>query len=76
MTDASTVNSRLTVALIHGAFADSSSWNDVAGQLQAAIGLSTTTARASALVPDPYRVRAACPQRVRWSQCGQPTDRH
>ena len=41
-----------------------------------AIGLSTTTARASALVPDPYRVRAACPQRVRWSQCGQSTDRH
>jgi hypothetical protein len=41
-----------------------------------AIGLPTTTARASALVPDPYRVRAACPQRVRWSQCGQSTDRH
>ena len=41
-----------------------------------AIGLSTTTARASALVPDPYRVGAACPQRVRWSQCGQSTDRH
>ena len=36
MTDASTVNSRLTVALVHGAFADSSSWNDVVGQLQAA----------------------------------------
>jgi hypothetical protein len=28
MTDASTANSRLTVALVHGAFADSSSWND------------------------------------------------
>lgn len=41
-----------------------------------AIGLSTTTARASALVPDPYRVGAACPQRVRWSQCGQSADRH
>ena len=36
MTDASTVNSRLTVALVHGAFADSSSWNDVVEQLQAA----------------------------------------
>ena len=35
MTDASTVNSRLTVALVHGAFADSSSWNDVVEQLQA-----------------------------------------
>ena len=36
MTDTSTVNSRLTVALVHGAFADSSSWNDVVEQLQAA----------------------------------------
>jgi len=36
MTDASTVNSRVTVALVHGAFADSSSWNDVVDQLQAA----------------------------------------
>src|SRR5689334_16242788 len=36
MTDASTVSSRLTVALIHGAFADSSGWNDVVEQLQAA----------------------------------------
>lgn len=36
MTDASTVNSRPTVALVHGAFADSSSWNDVVEQLQAA----------------------------------------
>jgi pimeloyl-ACP methyl ester carboxylesterase len=36
MTDASTANSRLTVALVHGAFADSSSWNDVVEQLQAA----------------------------------------
>jgi hypothetical protein len=36
MTDASTVNSRLTVALVHGAFADSSGWNDVVEQLQAA----------------------------------------
>jgi pimeloyl-ACP methyl ester carboxylesterase len=36
MTDASTVSSRLTVALVHGAFADSSGWNDVVGQLQAA----------------------------------------
>ena len=41
-----------------------------------AIGLSTTTARASALVPDPCRVGAACPRRVRWSRCGQPADRH
>jgi pimeloyl-ACP methyl ester carboxylesterase len=30
------VSSRLTVALVHGAFADSSGWNDVVGQLQAA----------------------------------------
>ena len=36
MTDASAVSSRLTVALVHGAFADSSGWNDVVGQLQAA----------------------------------------
>jgi hypothetical protein len=37
MTDASTaVSSRPAVALVHGAFADSSGWNDVAGQLQAA----------------------------------------
>jgi pimeloyl-ACP methyl ester carboxylesterase len=36
MTHASTANSRLTVALVHGAFADSSSWNDVVEQLQAA----------------------------------------
>ena len=37
MTDASTAaNSRLTVAFVHGAFADSSGWNEVAGQLQAA----------------------------------------
>jgi len=36
MTDASTADSRLTVALVHGAFADSSGWNDVVGQLQAA----------------------------------------
>lgn len=36
MTDASTANSRLTVALVHGAFADSSSWNDVVERLQAA----------------------------------------
>ena len=35
MTDPA-ASSRLTVALVHGAFADSSSWNDVAGQLQAA----------------------------------------
>ena len=35
MTDAAT-GSRPTVALVHGAFADSSGWNDVAGQLQAA----------------------------------------
>ena len=37
MTDASTAaSSRLTIALVHGAFADSSGWNDVVGQLQAA----------------------------------------
>ena len=37
MTDpASAASSRLTVALIHGAFADSSGWNDVVEQLQAA----------------------------------------
>jgi pimeloyl-ACP methyl ester carboxylesterase len=36
MTDPATGNSRPTVALVHGAFADSSSWNDVVGQLQAA----------------------------------------
>ena len=37
MTDASTAaNFRLTVALVHGAFADSSGWNDVVEQLQAA----------------------------------------
>jgi hypothetical protein len=37
MTDASTAaNFRVTVAFVHGAFADSSGWNDVAGQLQAA----------------------------------------
>jgi alpha-beta hydrolase superfamily lysophospholipase len=37
MTDASTAaNSRLTVAFVHGAFADSSGWNDVVEQLQAA----------------------------------------
>jgi len=35
MTD-STAGSRPTVALVHGAFADSSSWNDVVGQLRAA----------------------------------------
>jgi pimeloyl-ACP methyl ester carboxylesterase len=35
MTDtAPTAGSRLTVALVHGAFADSSGWNDVAEQLQ------------------------------------------
>ena len=34
MTDSA--NSRPTVALVHGAFADSSGWNDVVGQLQAA----------------------------------------
>ena len=31
---ASATSSRPTVALVHGAFADSSGWNDVAGQLQ------------------------------------------
>jgi pimeloyl-ACP methyl ester carboxylesterase len=37
MTDASAAaSSRPTVALVHGAFADSSGWNDVVGQLQAA----------------------------------------
>ena len=36
MTDASTANSRLTVALVHGAFADSSGWNDVVRQLRVA----------------------------------------
>jgi Lysophospholipase len=37
MTDASTAaGSRLTVALVHGAFADSAGWNDVIEQLQAA----------------------------------------
>ena len=37
MTDATAAaSSRPTIALVHGAFADSSSWNDVAGQLQAA----------------------------------------
>ena len=37
MTDAApTASSRPTVALVHGAFADSSSWNDVVAQLQAA----------------------------------------
>jgi pimeloyl-ACP methyl ester carboxylesterase len=37
MTDAApTATSRPTVALVHGAFADSSSWNDVVAQLQAA----------------------------------------
>ncbi len=37
MTDATAAaNSRPTVALVHGAFADSSGWNDVAEQLQAA----------------------------------------
>jgi alpha-beta hydrolase superfamily lysophospholipase len=35
MTDA-TASSRPTVALVHGAFADSSGWNDVVEQLQAA----------------------------------------
>ena len=35
MTD-STAGSRPTVALVHGAFADSSGWNDVVGQLRAA----------------------------------------
>jgi pimeloyl-ACP methyl ester carboxylesterase len=35
MTD-SAATSRPTVALVHGAFADSSGWNDVVGQLQAA----------------------------------------
>jgi pimeloyl-ACP methyl ester carboxylesterase len=41
MTDpAPTASSRPTVALVHGAFADSSSWNDVVGQLQAA-GIAT-----------------------------------
>ena len=35
MTDA-TAGSRPTVALVHGAFADSSGWNDVVGQLRAA----------------------------------------
>jgi pimeloyl-ACP methyl ester carboxylesterase len=33
---ASAAGSRPTVALVHGAFADSSGWNDVVGQLQAA----------------------------------------
>jgi len=36
MTDTATANSRLTVALVHGAFADSSGWNDVVRRLQAA----------------------------------------
>ena len=37
MTDATdAASSGLTVALVHGAFADSSSWNDVVEQLQAA----------------------------------------
>jgi len=37
MTDATAPASpRPTVALVHGAFADSSGWNDVVGQLQAA----------------------------------------
>ena len=36
MTDATAAASRPTVALVHGAFADSSSWNDVVPQLQAA----------------------------------------
>ena len=37
MTDATAAaGSRPTVALVHGAFADSSSWNDVVPQLQAA----------------------------------------
>ena len=37
MTDATAAaSSRPTIALVHGAFADSSGWNDVAGQLQAA----------------------------------------
>ena len=35
MTD-TTASSRPTVALVHGAFADSSGWNDVVGQLRAA----------------------------------------
>ena len=36
MTDTTAAGSRPTVALVHGAFADSSSWNDVVEQLQAA----------------------------------------
>jgi pimeloyl-ACP methyl ester carboxylesterase len=37
MTDTTAAaNSRPTIALVHGAFADSSGWNDVVGQLQAA----------------------------------------
>ena len=36
MTDATEPESRPTVALVHGAFADSSGWNDVVEQLQAA----------------------------------------
>jgi pimeloyl-ACP methyl ester carboxylesterase len=36
MTDNSAAGSRPTVALVHGAFADSSSWNNVVGQLRAA----------------------------------------
>ena len=35
MTD-TTADARPTVALVHGAFADSSGWNDVVGQLRAA----------------------------------------
>jgi hypothetical protein len=36
MSDTSTDTARLTVVLVHGAFADSSSWNGVVERLQAA----------------------------------------
>ena len=43
-----TSNAPLTVVLVHGAFADSSSWKGVIGRLQAA-GIEVTTA------PNPLR---------------------
>ena len=48
MSDTSTDSAGLTVVLVHGAFADSSSWNGVVERLQAA-GMKVTAA------PNPLR---------------------
>lgn len=64
MTDtASAASSRLTVALIHGAFADSSGWNDVVEQLQAAgIAAQAISNPLRGITPDTTYVASAIRQ--------------